>query len=296
MLEFHADDYGLFPAQSQRILRCRSHGVLNGTSLMPNSPHLEACLALLRPWAQGMGLTVHLNLMEGRSLCAPGELPLLTDADGVFSVSFLRLLLAPLTPRRADYKRQLKAELRAQIHALLPFFAEQQLPLRLDGHAHWHMLPLVFDALMELIREERLPVRYIRMPAEPLSLYWRHLPEILPIPPINLVKTALLRLLCRRNRRRYRQELAGLDQALFLGVLFSGRFTLERMRLLLPDARRLAEERGMGLELLAHPGAIYEPEDISALTNQDDLRFLSSPDRELEAEAYLHLGEVCSLD
>ncbi len=292
MIEFHADDFGLFPEQSRRILACRAQGDLNGTSLMPNSPCLEACLDLLRPYAGGMRLTVHLNLMEGKSLCPPEEVPLLTNAEGVFSVSFGSLLLAPLGRLRGEYRRELKAELRAQIHALLPFLTEVEAPLRLDGHAHWHMLPIVFDALMELIEEEQLPVRYIRMPAEPIGLYARHLGRIFPFHPINLVKTALLRILCRRNRRRHRRALAGMEQAVFLGVLFSGGFTLDKFRLLLPDAAHLAQRRGWDLELLAHPGAVYEPEDIRALTNRNDVAFLSSPAREREAEAFLMLKEV----
>ena len=291
MIEFHADDYGLFPEQSKRILACRSGGVLNGTSLMPNSEHLAECLEMLRPYADGMRLTVHLNLLEGASLCPAEELPLLVDAKGVFRVPFLTLLLAPLSRKRDEYRRELRSELRAQIRAVQPFLAELGAPLRLDGHAHWHMLPIVFDALMDVIREDELPVRYIRMPSEPLSLYLHHLVRIFPFHPINLVKTALLRILCRRNRRRYRKELAGLEHSLFMGVLFSGGFTLEKFRLLLPDAVRMAKRRGWDLELLAHPGAVYEPEDVRALTSRDDVVFLTSPAREKEAAALISLKE-----
>ena len=65
MTEFHADDYGLFPAQARRILQCYEKGALNGVSIMPNSPCLEQCLEMLPE--TGIALTVHLNLMEGRS-------------------------------------------------------------------------------------------------------------------------------------------------------------------------------------------------------------------------------------
>ena len=154
MTEFHADDYGLFPTQSGRILRCMREGALNGTSVMPNSPWLEQCLDMLPE--EGIALAVHLNLMEGRCLAPKEELPLLTDGEGIFRVSFLRLLLCPLTGRRGEYRGQIKKELRAQIRALQPAFERFGQPLRLDGHAHWHMLPVVFDALMELIAEEEL--------------------------------------------------------------------------------------------------------------------------------------------
>lgn len=289
MTEFHADDYGLFPTQSGRILRCRREGALNGTSIMPNSPWLEQCLDMLPE--EGIALSVHLNLMEGRCLAPKEELPLLTDAEGVFRVSFLRLLLCPLTGRRGEYRAQIKKELRAQIRALQPAFARFGQPLRLDGHAHWHMLPVVFDALMELIAEEELPVAYIRIPREPFALFWRHLSEILPVSPINIVKTLLLHMLAGRNLRRHRERLSRMEKKLFIGVLFSGRFDYKRMRSLLPDAERLAEACGWGLELLAHPGAVYEEEDIRQLTNRDDHRFLTSPDRETEAECFCRIGE-----
>ena len=44
---FHADDYGVSEAQSARILNCYTDGVLNSMSVIPNTPELEASLALL---------------------------------------------------------------------------------------------------------------------------------------------------------------------------------------------------------------------------------------------------------
>ena len=283
MTEFHADDYGLFPTQSERILACCHEGILNGTSIMPNSPWMNECLGRLP--AQGIALTVHLNLLEGKCLAPKEELSLLVDTEGVFSVSFSRLLFCRLTGRYDAYKRQLKKELSAQIHALMPFLAARGEALRLDGHAHWHMLPVVFDALAEVIAEERLPVAYIRIPREPLGLLLRHLPAILPFHPINIVKTLLLHALAGRNLRRHRALLDGMEKRLFLGVLFSGRFDYDKFREILPDAEREAAKRGWGLEMLVHPGAVYEEKDILALTNRDDRAFLTSPDRMAEADA-----------
>ena len=39
--EFHSDDFGLFPAQSKRILDCHSKGVLNGVSIMQTAQALR---------------------------------------------------------------------------------------------------------------------------------------------------------------------------------------------------------------------------------------------------------------
>ncbi len=288
MTDFHADDYGLFETQSERILDCFAHGALTGTSAMPNSPCREECLRRL-PGA--LALTVHLNLMEGRCVAPKEALPLLVDADGVFRVSFARLLFCALSGKREEYRRELKMELSAQIHVLLPAIEARGEALRLDGHAHWHMLPVVFDALMDVIAEEKLPVRYIRIPREPLGLLLRHLPGLLPFPAINAVKSLLLWLLAGRNLRRYKKALDGMEKRLFLGVLFSGRFDYEKMRRVLPLAEREAARRGWGLELLAHPGAVYEEADVRALTNRDDVAFLTSPNRLREAEALKRIGK-----
>lgn len=287
MTEFHADDYGLFPAQSRRILQCFYNGALNGTSLMPNSRCLAECLDMLP--AKGIALTVHLNLMEGRSVAPKEELPLLVDAEGVFKVSFAALLFCRLTGRYREYFRELKRELSAQIHVLLPLFEQRGETLRLDGHAHWHMLPVVFDALMAVIAEEKLPVSYIRIPREPVGLLLRRLPRLLPFHPINIVKSLLLYLLAGRNLRRHKAALSGLERKLFLGVLFSGRFDYDKISLLLPELEAEGARRGWGVELLTHPGAVYEEEDIRELTNRCDLTFLTSPDRMLEAQALQRL-------
>ena len=247
MTEFHADDYGLFPAQSGRILDCWREGALNGTSLMPNSPCLDECLDMLPP--EGIALTVHLNLIEGRCLAPKEALPLLVDDRGVFRVSFSSLLFSRFTGKYREYRREIKMELSAQIRALRSVIEGRGEALRLDGHAHWHMLPVVFDALMDVIAEEELPVAYIRIPREPIGLFLRHFPAILPFHPINIVKS-----------------------------------------LLLPEAEAEAARRGWGVELLAHPGAVYEEADIRELTSRDDLAFLTSPDRMTEAEALCRIG------
>ena len=73
-------------------------------------------------------------------------------------------------------------------------------------------------------------------------------------------------------------------------MLFSGCFDYDKMRLLLPEAEAEAARRGWGVELLAHPGAVYEEADIRELTSRDDLAFLTSPDRMTEAEALCRIG------
>ena len=288
-IEYHADDFGLFPTQSMRILDCHTAGVLNGVSVMPNSENLSECMALLSPFREEIEITIHLNLIEGRSLCSPMELPFLVDRNGIFRVSFGSLMLHSYLPGKAKYRKQLQKEIRAQIGAIKQFLPNDSC-VRIDGHAHYHMLPVVFDALMDVIREDHLKVSYIRIPREHLSLYLRNWKKLHNFSAINLVKVLILNLLAVRNERKYRPYLSPLTQKVFLGVFLSGHMDRENVAAILPDAIRFAKEQNCGIEILAHPGGIYEKADIAKLTNSDDIAFLTSESRRRESAMFQSLG------
>ena len=285
MTEFHADDYGLFLEQSERILECFDHGVLNGTSIISNGPELDECLKILPE--KGMRFTVHLNLMQGKCLAPASEVPLLADERGQFHVSFSKLLFSGFTGKKESYKQQIKAEYRAQIRKLRPLFEQTGQTLRIDGHAHWHVLPVAFDALMEVIQEDNLPVAYIRLPDEPTTLYLRYLFQLMPFPVINVVKVFLLKMLVSRDQKKWKERLQQMEQKLFLGVMLSGHFDYRRMRTLVPAAELLAARQGIGLEILAHPGSVRLEKNLKEVTNQDDYLFFTSPAREEEGKAFL---------
>ena len=285
-IEFHADDYALFPTQSHRILDCYRNGNLNGVSVMPNSPHLRECFSNLYPHLEDVAVTVHLNLIEGKSLSDPETVSLLVDGEGCLKGSFGKLLLRSYLPGRNRCRQQLKQELRAQIRAVAQCLPEG-MPLRLDGHAHYHMLPVVFDAMMDVIREDGLEISYIRIPREYLGLYLPHISRLRDFAPINLVKVLVLNLLSLRAWIKYGSYLKKLEQRLFLGVCLSGRMYYENVSALLPDAVKLAARKGISLEILGHPGGVYEPEDIARITSAEDVAFLTSPMRKQEKNLFL---------
>jgi hypothetical protein len=142
---------------------------------------------------------------------------------------------------------------------------------------------VVFDAMMDVIREENLDVSYIRIPREHLSLYFRNRKCLRDFSPINLVKVGILNILALRNGRKYAERLSEMEQKLFMGVFLSGCMYYENVSPILRDAEALAMQKGWGLEVLAHPGGVYEAEDIRMLTNEDDIRFLTSDHRRKEA-------------
>jgi predicted glycoside hydrolase/deacetylase ChbG (UPF0249 family) len=269
MFEFHADDYGLFPEQSCRILDCIENGVINGVSIMPNSPYLKECMEFLS--GKDVKLTVHLNLVEGAPLTAGACEHI--SGDGAFNVSFGKLLIVSYIPfLRKKYYEEIKRELGEQIKAVAPYFKDGY---RLDSHVHYHMLPVVFDALADVIRENGIKVTYIRVPSEDLKLY-----KGIKLRPINRVKVMVLNTLARRNRRKYKELFDKFENKKFSGVACSGEMNYENVKTLI--SRIDASE---DFEILFHPGAVLEDEDIAGLTSKDDLAFLTSENRHVEEMA-----------
>ena len=92
----HADDFGLTLDQSKDILACSSacggEGALNSTSAIVTSAAFAESAEFTKPFVDAglirMGL--HLNLVEGRALSTPSEIPLLVDAEGRFRQSSQR--------------------------------------------------------------------------------------------------------------------------------------------------------------------------------------------------------------
>jgi hypothetical protein len=112
----------------------------------------------------------------------------------------------------------------------------------------------------------------------------KNLIRIIPFHPVNVIKTLVLQLLARRNRKKYCLELMNLEQRMFTGVLLSGYFSYEKTAALLPDLQTASEVKGQEVELLAHPGFVLEKEDISKITNRQDAAFFTDSARQAEAE------------
>ncbi len=293
MIEYHADDYGLFRTQSRHIMHCYHNGALNGISIMPNSPYLKECMDEIKDIQRKLFVTVHLNFVEGKPLTGD-KAKRLTGKDGNFNVGFVKLLLMGYVPviRRIYYKA-IRREVEAQLLACEPYMNDGE--FRIDGHVHYHMLPLIFDAIMDIIKKNDLKVSYIRFPKEELDIYRRSAGKIKDIKPINVVKVLILNMLARRNERKYASDLAGLEieRKLFMGVMLSGHMFYDNVKEIIANGADIMADRGLSdMEILFHPGDVSEDEEVSQITSSDDLHFLfeERANREKEATALVTFG------
>lgn len=258
---------------------------------MPNSPYLASCMDEIKDIANKLFVTVHLNFVEGKPITEKKASKLIGN-EGNFNIGFIKLLLISYVPiLRLAYRKQLIGEIKAQLKACEPYMNGGV--YRIDGHMHYHMIPVVFDALMAVLRSGEYKVSYIRFPKEELGIYRKAFGKVKDIKPINIVKSLILNFLAARNERKYREELKkmGVEEKLFMGVTLSGHMFYDNIMSCLPFAGDILMDRNMSdMEILFHPGDVSVPEDIERLTSKDDYEFLTSGNRKKEAEALRKLG------
>jgi len=253
-----ADDFGLSEGITTNILDAVDHGVVTSVSIIANGAGFEHAIGEYRK-RRGLFLAVHLNLMEGRPLCPVDQVPDLVDEQGCFRHSFQSLWLTHLraeSARRAELCRQVRAEFRAQLKRVAGCI-EPHYNLRVDSHLHVHMIPFVFDVLMDL--HDEFQFEYVRCLAEPLFLTFNGLESLRNYAGLNVAKHAILNTLARRALPRLRSR--GIAHCRhFIGVLFTGNMREEAVGAALArlESRCRADEL---VEILLHPGGAAPGEE-----------------------------------
>jgi len=299
--DIHADDYALTLNTSRDMLECMRAGKLDSISVVPNMSCFEACMALFCEEIPKLPflplMSVHLDFVEGRSLAGREAVPDLTKPDsdlmglgwgGLFSASYL-------PGKRKKIKIQLKREIKAQIARAQEAIDKcisvadkagvscRQKGLRIDSHQHAHMIPVVWEAVLEVVAEEGYQVEYIRNSKEVLGVFLTDVSLYKTYRPINFVKNRLLSLYSHKADRYCRAH--GMEQMYLWGLVMSGRMDRERIEKLYAKMQKKAEKGGRRLEILFHPGLTL-PEELTPEIAEDAAKdFYLRKDRHVEKEA-----------
>jgi predicted glycoside hydrolase/deacetylase ChbG (UPF0249 family) len=232
-LVLNADDLGLAPALTRRVVALRAQGAVSDTSLLAGGRSArEAIDGLLAAGVRNVG--VHLCLVGGERPLAPaGSVPSLL-AGGAFRVHWSRVLaaLASGTIRVAEVEREWEEQITRVASSGLAV-------THLDSHQHLHLHPALFPVAVRLAR--RFGVPYVRAP---LALD----PAAVPgASPAGILRARLLAMLGTRGRKLL--AAAGLpDPPQVIGLAEAGRMTVERLG-------RLLDRLGEGdFEVVLHPG------------------------------------------
>lgn len=310
---YHADDYGVCAAQSESILFCHTNGCLNSISIFPNSPYTEKAFflaanasksavsenaaetahAVIAPSAPKLRMVVHLNLIEGHSAAPAASVPLLTDKNGMLCCSFGYLLKANFAAprRRRAFHVQLKTEIAAQLAVVSELTKSRHICV--DSHQHFHMIPLVFDALCEVIEENHYILDSLRIPTDPIRPILTTPRLLCKVPPVNLIKYGILRALSWRILSKAKRICQ--DIPVFFGIFFTCRMEYDAVAPLLKKYDAIARKQHRNLELMFHPGGVENADELLDHSNKELAAFYRDPYRKKEADALIRLAQASSL-
>lgn len=189
----NADDFGLSSYGNQAVLEGYNNGFLTSASLCANGSYFESAVCDILPDCPDLGIAVHLNITEGKSL---SRCPDLTDKDGYFNRGYGWFIL---NQNKQNVKEQIEKEFRAQIEKAAAYVKIDHL----DSHVHTHAIPEIFKIVCKLAKE--FNINYIRTQFEKFYIIPEFSKHINLTWMLNLIKIMLLRYYTRKNTKVLRR-------------------------------------------------------------------------------------------
>ena len=277
MIYFCADDYGISKEYNRCIEECIEKGALNKVSVLPNGDIDDFVNRLSK---KEVLLTLHLNIVEGYPLSKTEDVSLLVDEKGCFKRSFIGLFLATFSPKRKELEKQMYTEIRNQLHFWIEKTGDRQISV--DCHQHAYEVPWVFKTLLRVIRDEKLDVKYLRIPAERVRAHLATPSLYTSYSITGLVKQTLLKTLALVNRIYFKD--LKFTSAYFLGVMLSGKLNETKVRKLLKHYSHYSEKNKRNIEVAFHPGLAGDGVELIPGSREDFKKFYDSPWRNIEYE------------
>jgi chitin disaccharide deacetylase len=161
----NADDFGRSVSINSAVIQAHRDGILTSASLMVNEPGMHEAVALARENPR-LGVGLHLTLLCGHSALPQEEIPGLVNAAGEFSND------PAAVGCRYFFRKELRSQLRAEIHAQFQKFRATGLPMdHVNGHLHLHLHPIVLRILLD--EAESFGIRRLRVTFDPYRLNLR---------------------------------------------------------------------------------------------------------------------------
>ena len=141
---------------SAHIQKCIDKCALNKVSVFPNLDRID-----LQKISENKSIRIslHLNLVEGKCMADSNEINLIADKNGNFKHTFGGLFKLSILHSK-EFEVQMYKEIKAQVlfwKGLLP----KDIPFCIDSHQHTHMIPSVFKALVKVLRDEKIDLKYM---------------------------------------------------------------------------------------------------------------------------------------
>ncbi len=210
-------------------IKAHDEGIVTACSVAAVGRAFEPAVEMLRD-RPGLDAGVHLTLVGEKPLSPPERVPSLTDRKGLFLADFRSFTRRYVLGRIAA--AEVEEELRRQIEKLL---AAGLRIVHVNSHQHLHVLPRVFEVVVRLAEEYRIP--FIRIPNEPATR--RPSPRSLQIGILNGIG--------RTARRRLEEKGSVHSTERTAGILDAGGLSVDKLLRILEDVEGT-------IELVCHPG------------------------------------------
>ncbi len=189
----NADDFGMSEAFNRAVFEGYKEGFLKSASLTANGEAFDDAVTQVIPQCPDLGIGIHLNIVEGCSLCE--DITELTDSNRQFKNSYIQLLIKSLAPKNKSFLAQIEREFRLQIEKTL-----SKTPVsHIDSHVHIHSIPPIFDLTCRLAKE--YGIKQVRTQYERPYIIPDIRKHLTVKYPVNLIKVVLLGFFTLFNKR-----------------------------------------------------------------------------------------------
>lgn len=289
VINIHADDYGVSDEISDKILDSIQHGAINSISILTTTDSFERNMKKLVN-VDHVRLSLHLNLVEGFPAAPKALIPDITNEDGEFKFSFLPLWIKYFLSSKKDkekLKEQIKMEVEHQIKKYISHL-DKGVPLRVDSHMHFHMIPFIFDVLVELSMKYK--IKFIRLPYE-LRYYSKD--TFKNYFSSNIIKNVLLNGLVNLQSSKLISRNIESNE-FFIGVLSTGNCTYQDMSAALKKIS--LKNNPNSIDVLFHPGGVANSNSVTWTNKKIFQAYYSSKDREKERKMLKELKTKKTLE
>lgn len=258
-LIFNSDDFGISEACNLGVKKGFLSEVLTSTCVIANGKAFEPAMKEVLPQINGIGVGIHLNIIEGKSLT---NAPLLCDSNSYFNNDFIALLSKSYDK---TFLNQIENEFRAQIEKILEYTEVDHI----NSHVHVHSIPEIFKLTCRLANEYKIKnIRTQKEVAYFVPDIGKHFSAKYPV---NLVKFSLLNGFSMMNKRIAKK--AGLKtNDYILGVTYTGYMDENAI----VYGLKAINSNDCVCEILIHP-CYYEEDKIEHNFNYQEYLITQSP-------------------
>lgn len=313
-IDIHADDYALSVNTSKDMLECMKRGELDSISIVPNMECYEECMTMLRGAIEELPflpkMSVHIDLVEGHSLCpnlpnwltSGGKKSNNDSKSNIICTSWKDLFLASYNIfSYKKIKTHLKEEIFYQINKVSSDVEDiiklakshgknvNQVGVRIDSHQHAHMLPIVWDAIMDVAIENKLNIEYIRNSREPLIPFLSCKETRKSYRLINIIKN---RILFFYSLRIEKYDVIQKNNMFLWGLIMSGNMDFDRVSHLMGKIVDYSKSKGRTLEILFHPGSMLQAEKNDEIPASSFEEFYLNSGRKNELHSVMNIRSL----